>query len=57
MVLVSTSANLSGGKPSRSRRECLRLFGARVKVLPGNIGKMRRPSTIHDLASGTIIRK
>lgn len=57
MALVSTSANLSGGKPARTRAECLRLFGRRALVLPGRIGTRRRPSTIQDLVSGKIIRK
>lgn len=56
MALVSTSANRSGGKPAKTARECRRLFGAAVKVMPGLIGKRRRPSTIQDLASGRILR-
>lgn len=57
MALVSTSANRSGGKPAKTWRECRRLFGAEVKVLPGRIGKRRKPSTIQDLASGRVIRR
>jgi L-threonylcarbamoyladenylate synthase len=57
MARGSTSANTGGGKPAKSRRECLRLFGAKVKVLPGNVGRRRKPSTIQDLATGTIIRE
>lgn len=57
MALVSTSANLSGGKPARSRAECQRLFGKRVWVLPGRIGARRRPSTIQNLLTGEILRK
>jgi L-threonylcarbamoyladenylate synthase len=56
MALVSTSANRSGGKAARSARECRRLFGPSVRVLPGLIGKRRRPSTIQDLESGRIFR-
>jgi L-threonylcarbamoyladenylate synthase len=56
MALVSTSANRSGSKPAKTWRECRRLFGAQVRVLPGRIGKRRKPSTIQDLASGRIIR-
>ena len=56
MPLVSTSANRSGGKAARSARECRRLFGPAVRVIPGLIGKRRRPSTIQDLASGRILR-
>jgi len=57
MALVSTSANLSGGKPAKTAQECQRLFGKRVLVIPGPIGTRRRPSTIQDLVSGKIIRK
>lgn len=56
MALVSTSANRSGGKPARTRRDCLNLFGSRIRVLPGRIGKRRKPSIIQDLASGAIVR-
>ncbi|HQR50649.1 MAG TPA: Sua5/YciO/YrdC/YwlC family protein [Methylophilaceae bacterium] len=57
MALVSTSANLSGGKPAKTAAECRRLFGRRVLVMPGHIGVRRRPSTIQDLASGAFIRR
>jgi L-threonylcarbamoyladenylate synthase len=57
MALVSTSANLSGGKPAKTAAECRRLFGKRVLVIPGPIGVRRRPSTIQDLVTGKIIRK
>lgn len=56
MALVSTSANLSGGRSAKTARECLRLFGHRVKVLPGRIGRRRKPSTIQDLLSGKVLR-
>lgn len=57
MALVSTSANLSGGKPAKTAQQCRRLFGKRVLVIPGRIGARRRPSTIQDLVSGRVIRK
>lgn len=57
MALVSTSANLSGGKPAKTAAECRRQFGSRVLVIPGRIGARRRPSTIRDLVTGQIIRK
>lgn len=56
MALVSTSANRSGARPARTTRECQRLFGNTVRVIPGLVGKRRRPSTIQDLASGRILR-
>jgi len=57
MALVSTSANLSGGKPARTAEECRRIFGKRVLVVPGPVGERRRPSTIQHLISKQIIRK
>jgi L-threonylcarbamoyladenylate synthase len=57
MALVSTSANLSGGKPAKTAAECRRQFGSRVLVISGRIGARRRPSTIRDLVAGQIIRK
>ncbi len=56
MALVSTSANLSGGKSVKNARDCLRLFGRQVRVLPGKIGRRRKPSTIQDLLSGQVLR-
>lgn len=57
MALVSTSANLSGGKAAKTAAECRRLFGKRALIIPGRIGTRRRPSTIRDLLTGQIIRK
>jgi L-threonylcarbamoyladenylate synthase len=56
MALVSTSANVSGGKAIRNARECQRQFGHQVVIVPGLIGKRRKPSTIQDLISGAIKR-
>ncbi len=56
MALVSTSANKSGKKPAKTAAECRRIFGARVRVIAGRIGRRRRPSTLIDLATGNILR-
>jgi len=56
MALVSTSANKSGKKPAKTAAECRRIFGARVRVIAGRIGQRRRPSTLIDLATGTLLR-
>jgi L-threonylcarbamoyladenylate synthase len=56
MALVSTSANKSGKKPAKTAAECRRIFGAQVRVIDGRIGQRRRPSTLIDLATGTILR-
>ncbi len=55
-ALVSTSANRSGQRPARTYAECRRLFGSKVWVLPGRIGKRKKPSTIRAWADGKIIR-
>lgn len=56
MALVSTSANLSGGKAARTARHCRALFGSQVWILPGLVGRRRKPSTIQDFLTGRIIR-
>jgi L-threonylcarbamoyladenylate synthase len=56
MALVSTSANKSGRKPAKTAAECRRIFGARVRVIAGRIGTRKRPSTLIDLATGTVLR-
>lgn len=56
MALVSTSANISGGKAVRSARECQRQFGSQLIVVSGMIGKRRKPSTIQDIVSGAMLR-
>lgn len=55
-ALVSTSANRSGMKPARTFAECRRLFGDKVWVLPGLVGKRRQPSTILSWVDGRIVR-
>jgi len=56
MALVSTSANRAGGRSLKNARDCYRLFGNQIHVIPGKIGGARRPSTIIDFASGRILR-
>jgi L-threonylcarbamoyladenylate synthase len=56
MALVSTSANRTGKRPARSYKECARLFGDQALVLPGRIGRRKRPSTIRDLLTGKAVR-
>lgn len=56
MALVSTSANRSGQKAAKTAKECAQLFGNKVRVIAGRVGKRRKPSTIQDLATGKILR-
>lgn len=54
--LVSTSANVAGCKPLTRASEVQRAFGAAVRVLPGRVGKSRKPSVIIDLQTGKTLR-
>lgn len=56
-ALVSTSANLSGLRPAKTYAECRRMFGKRVWVLRGRVGKRKQPSTIRAWVGGRILRK
>lgn len=55
-ALVSTSANRSGQRPARTYAQCQRLFGRKVWVLAGRVGKRKTPSTISRWTDGKIIR-
>lgn len=55
-ALVSTSANRSGQRTARTYAECQRLFGRKVWVLPGRVGKRKKPSTIRAWVDGQTIR-
>jgi L-threonylcarbamoyladenylate synthase len=55
-ALVSTSANRSGQRPATTYAQCRSLFGHKVWVLPGRVGKYKKPSTIAMWADGKIIR-
>jgi L-threonylcarbamoyladenylate synthase len=56
-ALVSTSANRSGCHPAKTFAECQRLFGKKVWVLRGRVGKRKQPSTIRAWSDGRILRK
>ncbi|MBI4939032.1 MAG: Sua5/YciO/YrdC/YwlC family protein [Nitrosomonadales bacterium] len=56
MALVSTSANHNGRQPARTYAQCRRLFGDRVRVLHGQVGKRKKPSAIRTWMSGKIVR-
>ncbi len=55
-ALVSTSANRSGLRPAKTYAQCLRLFGHGVRVLPGRVGRRKRPSTIRIWGDDRIVR-
>lgn len=56
-ALVSTSANRSGMRPAKTYAECQRLFGKKVWVLRGRVGKRKQASTIQAWTDGRIVRK
>src|SRR5579863_7180495 len=56
MPLVSTSANYSGHKSVKTYRECVKQFGKKVMVLPGNTSFAKSPSTIIDWKTSKILR-
>ena len=56
-ALVSTSANRSGQHPAKTYAACRKMFGDKVRVLPGLIGKNKKPSTIRTWSDDKIIRK
>ncbi len=57
MALVSTSANRSGQRPAKTYAQCQRLFGSKVWVLQGRVGKRKTPSTIRAWTDGKVIRR
>lgn len=57
MALVSTSANIGGDRPARTYADCARRFGGQALVLPGRVGRRKRPSTIRAWADGRIVRQ
>ncbi len=55
--LVSTSANPAGARPAVAAFQVRHFFGQQLdSILPGAVGRNRRPSVIRDLASGRTIR-
>ena len=56
-ALVSTSANLAGERPARSRLRVRQRLGERVDcIAPGRVGSRRIPSAIRDVANAKTIR-
>lgn len=56
-ALVSTSANFGGRRATRTYADCQRQFGKKVWVLPGRVGKRKRPSTIKVWGGDRIVRQ
>ena len=56
-ALVSTSANRSGQRSAKTYAECKKMFGEKVWVLNGRVGKNKKPSTIKTWSDDKIVRK
>jgi L-threonylcarbamoyladenylate synthase len=56
LALVSTSANRSGKRAAKTYADCQQMFGHKVWVLRGKVGKRKNPSTIRTWADGKLIR-
>ncbi len=57
MAIISTSANRSGGEPTRSFRDTVRRFKGEVDyILPGRVGDAPAPTPIRDAVTGELIR-
>jgi L-threonylcarbamoyladenylate synthase len=55
--IVSTSANLAGCEPARSRLHIEQTFGDQLDyVVNGELGQNKQPSQVIDLVSGQVIR-
>ncbi len=55
-ALVSSSANRSGQRPTKTAAECQRMFGKQVWVIQGQVGKRKQPSTIRTWQDDRIVR-
>jgi L-threonylcarbamoyladenylate synthase len=56
-ALVSTSANRSGKRSAKTAVQCKKMFGDKVWVLNGMVGKNKKPSTIRKWLDDKIVRK
>ncbi len=58
MALVSTSANISGGRPARTSLQVQQKLGGLIDyLLPGCVGAGQKPSTILNALTGAVIRR
>ena len=56
-ALVSTSANIAGGRPARDSLEVRRIFDDNIDyLLPGHIGEEDKPTEIRDARTDEIVR-
>ncbi|MGP1930633.1 MAG: Sua5/YciO/YrdC/YwlC family protein [Arsenophonus sp. ET-DL12-MAG3] len=55
--LISTSANLNGLPPCKTKEEVINQFNSQVSILDGYIGRHKNPSEIRDIITGHLYRK
>ncbi|MGP1959020.1 MAG: Sua5/YciO/YrdC/YwlC family protein [Arsenophonus sp. NC-CH8-MAG3] len=55
--LISTSANLNGLSPCRTKDEVIAQFNGKVSVLDGSVGGRNNPSEIRDIMTDYLYRK
>jgi L-threonylcarbamoyladenylate synthase len=56
-ALVSTSANIAGGRAARDSLGVRRIFGDTIDyVVPGQVGGLDRPTEIRDAQTDTLVR-
>lgn len=56
-ALISTSANLAGHEPARTRVQLAARLGAEIDaVVPGRVGERKSPTSIRDLLTGKLLR-
>jgi len=56
-ALISTSANISGKPPAKTRLAVQRMFGDHVDMItPGETGGLGGPTELRDAATGTVLR-
>ena len=55
--LISTSANISGEKPIKTKLRILKILGNQLDyIVPGNLGSSSSPSEIRNIKDGMLIR-
>jgi len=55
--LISTSANISGDKPIKTKLRILKTLGNQLDyIVPGNLGSSNSPSEIRNIKDGLLIR-
>lgn len=54
--IISTSANYSGRFPAKTYKECCRIFGKKIMIVPGLTNFRRMPSSIIEYETKKVLR-